>query len=212
MPALSKEWEYPPSINRQIILVRHSFLVIACVLFMRIHSIAQTVDISIVSNPNIEFKFNTVSKLVNGIVFPDAITFNIVAVGTQWDLYAGSVTGTPGVWDNAQYYTSSGNGFPPVNLLEMRVHNLSSTSKISGYVTMQDINTTTLDIIGDHMNAPDPPINCSDAAHTGTNTPGTYVLDPQCYQFKVDLKCTPGIQYRPGVYTLELEFIVAPDL
>ena len=170
------------------------------------------VDISVVSNPNIEFKFNTVQKLTNGIVIPDAITFNIIAIGTNWDLYAGSVTGTVGTWDNAQYYTTSGNGFPPVNILEMRVHNLSSTPQISGYHVMQDISTTTLDIIGNHNFAPDPAVNCSDASHTGTNTPGSYVTDPQCYQFKVDLKCTPGIQYRPGVYTLELEFIVAPDL
>jgi hypothetical protein len=173
---------------------------------------AQSVDISLVSNPNVEFTFNTMNKLVNGIVIPNAITFDVTAVGTRWDLYVGSVTSTASIWDNAQYYTTSGNGLPPVGLLQMRVHNLSNTPRISGYVPIQDVATTNLDIIGNHLSNPDPAVNCSDPVHTGTNTPGSYLADPECYQFRVDLKITPGLNYRPGVYTMEIEFIIAADL
>ena len=173
---------------------------------------AQTVDIILVSNPNVDFTFNTITKLENGIVIPNAVTFNITSVGTNWDLYVGSVTTVPGTWDNAQYYTTSGNGSPPVSLLQMRVHNNSQTSQISGFVPIQDIATSTLDIIGNHVVAPDPSVNCSDPVPTGTNTPGSYVTDPQCYQFRVDLKIVPGMNYRPGVYTLEIEYIIAADL
>lgn len=94
----------------------------------------------------------------------------------------------------------------------MRVHNLSNTPQISGYVPMQNIATSTLDIIGNHLSAPDPAVNCSDLVHVGTNTAGTYAVDPQCYQFRVDLKVVPGIVYRPGLYTLQIEFIIAQDL
>jgi len=172
---------------------------------------AQTVDITLATNPNVEFTFNSVAKLVNGIVIPNAVTVNIEAIGIGWDLYAGAVTTTPGTWDNAQYYTSSGNGQPPVSILQMRVHNLSNTPLISGYAPLQDIATSTLDFIGNHM-AVDADINCSDPSPVGTNAAGSYTTDPQCYQFKVDLKVTPGLTYRPGVYTLQIEFIVAPDL
>ena len=172
---------------------------------------AQTVDIILATNPNVEFTFNSVAKLVNGIVIPNAVTVNIEAIGTGWDLYAGTVTTTPGTWDNAQYYTSSGNGTPPVSILQMRVHNLSNTPLISGYVPMQDVATSTLDIIGNHLGL-DTDINCTDPSPAGTNTAGSYTTDPQCYQFRVDLKLAPGLNYRPGVYTLHLAFIVAPDL
>ena len=173
---------------------------------------AQMVNIDLATSPTADFTFDNIFKLNFGIVLPNAITLNVEAVGTQWDLYVGTVTTIAGMWDNASYYTSTGNGSIPVGILQMRVHNLSNTQQISGYVPLQDIAVSTLDIIGDHLVAPDPTVNCSDLINTGTNTPGTYTVDPQCYQFKVDLKLTPGITYRPGLYTLQIDFIIAEDL
>ena len=173
---------------------------------------AQTVDISIGGSSNVDFTFNTIQKLTTGIVIPNAFTVNVEAIGTNWDLYMGAVTAVAGTWDNAQYYATSGNGAPPVGLLQARVHNLSGTPQISGYVPLQDIAVSTLDIIGNHLSAPDPSVNCGDASPIGTNTPGSYLTDPQCYQFRVDLKVVPGMNYRPGLYTMQIEFIIAPDL
>ena len=173
---------------------------------------SQTVNIDLASSANVDFTFDNIQKITYGIVIPNAITFNIEAVGTQWDLYVGSVTTIAGTWDNAIYYTSTGNGLPPVSMLQMRVHNLSNTQQISGYFAVQDIAVSTLDLIGKHLVAPDPAVNCSDLVPTGTNVAGTYVTDPQCYQFKVDLKIVPGIIYRPGLYTLQIEYIIAEDL
>ena len=173
---------------------------------------AQAVNIDLASSTNVDFTFDNINKLTYGIVLPNAITLNVEAVGTKWDLYVGTVTTIAGTWDNAIYYTSTGNGSIPVGILQMRVHNLSNTPQISGYVPMQNIATSTLDIIGNHLSAPDPAVNCSDLVHVGTNTAGTYAVDPQCYQFRVDLKVVPGIVYRPGLYTLQIEFIIAQDL
>jgi hypothetical protein len=172
----------------------------------------QSVSIDLSSSPIVEFEFNTIQKLTYGIAIPNAAIINIEAVGTQWDLYVGSVTAVAGTWDNSIYYTSSGNGSPPVSLLQLRVHNLSNTPQISGYVPIEDIATSTLDIIGNHLVSPDPAINCADLIPTGTNTAGSYTVDPQCYQFRVDLKVVPGITYRPGLYSLQVEFIIAEDL
>ena len=172
---------------------------------------AQTVDIDLISATNVDFRFDTFYKLTNGIFIANAITFNIEAIGTQWDLYMGSVTSVPGVWDNVQYYGSSGNSAPSVNIVQTRVHNLSGTPQISGFVPLQDIATSTLDIIGNH-NIVDAAVNCSDPSPVGTNTAGSSLSDPQCYQFRVDLRIVPGYTYRPGLYTLQIEFIVAPDL
>ena len=173
---------------------------------------SQTVSIDLAGSSSAEFTFNTFNKLINGIVLPNVFTLNIDATGGQWDLYAGAITTIAGTWDNSTYYTTSGNGVIPVGLLQMRVHNLSNTPLISGYVALQDIATSTLDIIGNHTSAPDPTVNCGDLIPTGTNTPGTYTITPQCYQFKIDLKMVPGLVYRPGLYTMQIEFIIAEDL
>ncbi len=188
-------------------------LLLTLAIFLHGHLLrAQTVSVDLATPANLEFTFNTINKLINGIVIPNAIVLNVEATGGQWDLYVGSVTTIAGTWDNAQYYTTSGNGAPPVNLLQMRVHNLTGTPQISGYVPMQDIATSTLDIIGNHLSAPDPAVNCGDIIPVGTNTPGSYTTDPQCYQFKVDLKMAPGTLYRPGLYTMQIEYIIAEDL
>jgi hypothetical protein len=172
---------------------------------------SQNVSIEIATDPNIQFNFTTIDQLANGIVIPNAITVNIISDSSKWDLYAGAVTTVAGTWENVQYYSASGTSNVPVNILSMRAHNLSNTPLTSGYVIMQDIATSTMDIIGNHM-LTDPSVNCSDLNHTGTNMPGSYLTDPQCYQFRIDLKATPGINYRPGVYTMQIVFIIAEDL
>lgn len=191
-------------------LIRKLILLLLLCHFSKLSS-GQTVNIDLVSATNVDFKFDSFYKLTNGIFLANAITFNVEAIGTQWDLYMGAVTATPGIWDNIQYYGSSGNSAPSVGIVQCRVHNLSSTPLISGFVPLQDIATSTLDIIGNH-NAIDAPINCSDPSPVGTNTSGSYITDPQCYQFRVDLRIVPGYNYRPGLYTLQIEFIIAPDL
>jgi hypothetical protein len=189
------------------------FLFILACLLMNISFLdAQTVSFELKTTPSVDFTFNTIAKYQNGIIIPDVVTLNIVATGTQWDLYAGSITATAGTWDNTQYYCATGDGFPPVDILQVAFRNSSSTSLITGYVPMQDLATTNLNFIGDHNLAPDSPINCTDVNHKGTNTAGTYLTDPQCYQFKVDFRIVPGLNYRAGSYNLTVEIIIAPDL
>ncbi len=187
------------------------FIIIVFVAFFSFSSKAQSVNIDLASASNVDFNFNTFQKLTNGIYIPNAITLNVEAIGTQWDLYMGASTTTAGIWDNVQYYGTSGNGTPAVNMVSLRVHNLRNTSQVSNFTPLQDIATSTLDIIG-HQGAPDPTVNCSDANPTGTNTPGSYATDPSCYQFRVDLRITPGLNYRPGLYSLQILFIIAQDL
>lgn len=173
---------------------------------------AQSVSFEFKANPGAEFIFNTITKYINGIVIPNVVTLDVVAIGTQWDLYVGTTTTTAGIWDNVQYYSSTGNGFPSVGLLQVAVRNASNTSQITGYIPLQDIATTALDIIGNHLNAPDPPVRCTDLIHQGTNTAGAYTSDPQCYQFSIDFRIVPGLNYIAGLYSLQVDFIIARDL
>lgn len=191
--------------------IRKILLLFTLICFSSTVTNAQVVDIDLISANNVDFTFDSFYKLTNGIFIANAITFNVSAIGTQWDLYMGTNTTIPGVWDNIQYYGTSGNGAPSVGIVQCRVHNLSSTPLISGFVPLQDLATSTLDIIG-NRNAIDLPVNCSDASPTGTNTAGSSLADPNCYQFRVDLRIVPGLNYRPGLYSLQIEFIIAADL
>jgi hypothetical protein len=175
-------------------------------------SFGQGVAFELKSNPSVDFTFNTIEKYTKGITIRDAVILDVVANGTQWDMYVGSVTSAAGTWDNVQYYSATGDGAPPVGLLQVQFRNSSSTPLITGFVPMQDLSTSTLDIIGNHNSAPDPPVNCADASHKGTNTAGTYVTDPQCYRFKVDFRIVPGLSYRAGLYNAEVDIIIARDL
>lgn len=192
--------------------IKRAALLIAFSLLTIFTLSAQSVSFELITNPSVEFTFNTINKYQNGIIIPSVVTLNVVTTGTQWDLYVGTSTAAAGVWDNIQYYSSTGDGSPPVGLLQIAFRNTSNTPQISGYVPLQDIATTTLDVIGNHNTAPDPAINCNDVVHQGTNTAGTYLTDPQCYQFKVDFRIVPGTTYRAGVYTLRVDIILAQDL
>ena len=65
-------------------------------------------------------------------------------------------------------------------------------------------------MIGSSAN--DPAVTCADIIPLGTNQPGDYSSDPGCYRFKVDLKLVPGLTYRPGFYSLRVDFILIEDL
>src|SRR5689334_838418 len=94
---------------------------------------AQSVNFEFVTRPSIEFTFNTMAKYQNGIVIPAAVILNVVATGTNWDMYVGTTTTAAGVWDNVQYYSSTGDGAPSVGLLQIAFRNTSNTSQITGY-------------------------------------------------------------------------------
>lgn len=170
---------------------------------------AQNYNFALKSTPEIDFTFNTIEKCVTGIIIPRALTLNVQAPG-EWDLYIGTVTTTAGAWNVTTYYSTSGPPSVPVGIIQARVYNTASTQTSgSGFFPLTDILTPTY-IIGSSLN--DPLINCSDPNPAGTNAPGDYSSDPGCYRFNVDLRIVPGLNYRPGLYTLRIDYIVIEDL
>ena len=186
------------------------FLALGLCLLLSFKSNGQSLTFESKSSPDIEFNFNTIEKYINGIIVPHALELNINAIGSEWDLYIGATTTTAGSFNVINSYSTTGLTPPPVSLIQARVYNSSNTPVSgSGFIPLTDI-ATPLYIIGSAAN--DPAVGCADAVPTGTNTPGTYVLDPECYKLKVDLKLVPGLNYRPGLYTLRIDFIIIEDL
>jgi hypothetical protein len=153
----------------------------------------------------VDFVFNTVQKYQSGLLAMNAITLRITATGTNWDLYLGAETDVAGSWDVVTTYGLNGD-VPDVEMLKVRFRNTANTSQEATFFDLTDIGTPVY-IIGSAI--ADPSINCPD---TGTNTPGSYLTDPQCYQFNVDLQITPGFTLRPGLYKLNIKYVIVEDL
>lgn len=136
----------------------------------------------------------------------NAVTLRIVADGVNWNLYAGAITDIPGMWNEVTTYTPQGEQ-PQTNILQLKFRNQANTSQITDFFPLTDISTPVY-LIGSE-NPGDPSVNCPGQ---GTNTPGNYLTEPQCFRFNVDMKITPGFNLRPGLYNLIIEYVIVEDL
>ena len=186
--------------------LKHLFLFFVLILVYPANNMAQSLSFSLKTSPNILFDFNTVQKYLVGITQMNVCELNIDAVGTQWDLYVGATTAVAGEWDVSSYYSSNGT-IPTTDMVELRFRNVAQTAQVPGFFTLQDILSPTY-IIGSAI-SPDVAVNCPGL---GTNTPGSYVANPQCYRFNVDMKITPGLDKRAGLYSLRIDYVLVPDL
>jgi hypothetical protein len=169
------------------------------------HTDAQSLSFAIKTSPNISFDFNTIQKYSTGITFMNACQLNVVAVGTEWDLYVGATTTLAGYWDVTSTYSSTGN-LPTVDMVKVRLRNTSNTPSILTYFDLKDIMAPTY-LIGTLL--ADPTINCPASE---TNTAGSYLTSPGCYKFIVDLKIIPGLTFKAGLYSLRIDYIIIEDL
>lgn len=166
---------------------------------------SQSLSFEATTNGDVGFVFNTIQKYQSGLVAMNAMTLRITAEGVEWDLYVGAETDVAGNWNVITNYGATGD-IPVVELLKVRFRNTANTSQESTFFDLTDINTPVY-IIGSA--AADPSINCPG---TGTNTPGSYLTDPQCFQFNVDLQLTPDFSLKPGLYELIIKYIIVEDL
>lgn len=181
-------------------------IILVLILLYPSKNMAQSVSFSVKTSPNLSFDFNTIQKYIAGITQINVCELNLVAVGTQWDLYVGATTAIAGQWDVNTFYSSNGT-IPTTDMVELRFRNLAQTSKLAGFFTLQNILSPNY-IIGSAIN-PDVSLNCP---NMGTNTPGSYLTNPQCYRFNVDMKITPGLGNRPGLYSLRIDYVLVADL
>jgi len=183
-------------------------LFLLCTLFFHLTtSKAQSVSFALKTSPSNSFVFDTFDKYKYGITQANFLNLKVEAVGTEWDLYIGSSTITSGYFDINTLYSTSGSSALPISILQARVHNTSNTTSTgTSFFNLTDISTPTY-LIGSA--ADDATITCGTA---GTNVAGSYTTQPQCYNFKVDIKASPGLTYRPGSYSLRIDFYIVQDL
>lgn len=148
--------------------------------------------------------FNTIEKYQNGLVHQNFSQLNIDADMT-WDLYVGALSSEAGVWDEEHRYSDSGTT-PDVSLLQLQVRNANSTSQVSGFFPIQDINNPVYIIGSSVLDASEP------CGAIGSNSAGDYTTEPGCFQFNLDMLIKPGIGYRPGLYKLTVVYTLMENL
>lgn len=182
-------------------------LVIILTTLSTLNIFSQSVSFGITAaSSNLSFDFNTIQKYQTGITFYNAYELLVDVSGTQWDLYVGVTTASAGIFDVTTTYSTAGTP-PPVSILEIQFRNSYNTSLMSGFFPLTDISSPTY-IIGTSA-APDLTIPCP---NVGANVAGSYISNPGCYKFNVDLRINPGFNYTPGLYTLRIDYVLIQDL
>src|SRR4051812_18787810 len=98
----------PSASGGHIGISAHLHIILFAVLLYSFSTHAQGVEFELKTSPTVDFTFNTIQKYQNGIIIHDAVVLDVVAAGTQWDMYIGTSTSAAGTFDNVQYYSNIG--------------------------------------------------------------------------------------------------------
>lgn len=180
--------------------------VVCVLLFLSQFMAAQELRFELKQNENLNFLFNTIQKYQTGITLMNATTLNVVSENQIWNLFVFARTQTPGEWDLVGSPYSTQGQHPPIDILELRFDNTFNTAQINDFMPLQEEGNPVY-IIGS-PNA-DPAVDCPGQ---GTNTPGSYFVQPGCFRFTVHIRIRPGFELQPGLYTLEIVYNLMEDL
>lgn len=151
-------------------------------------------DLTLATDPNVEFTFNTIPSYVNGIIKPNVTELRVEST-VPWDLYVQAETAN---WSQLQAFSSAGTSTIPSTLLEVRVIDGAGSSALTDFTALTD---TRLDIVG------------TVAAGDGVAA-GSYLTTPDSHFFRVDYRIIPTLtaQYQAGYYGLNVIYTLAEDL
>ena len=151
-------------------------------------------DLTLATDPNVEFTFNTIPSYVNGIIKPNVTELKVEST-VPWDLYVQAETPE---WAQLQPFSSAGTPIIPSTLLEVRVIDGAGNSALQNFTNLTD---TRLDIVGT--------VGASDGIAAGS-----FLTTPETHFFRVDYRIIPTLtaQYQAGFYGLNVIYTLAEDL
>ncbi len=151
-------------------------------------------DLTLATDPNVEFTFNTIPSYVNGIIKPNVTELRVEST-VPWDLYVQAETTN---WAQLQAFSSAGTSTIPSTLLEVRVIDGAGSSALNNFTSLTDAR---LDIVGT--------VGAGDGVAAGS-----YLTTPDSHFFRVDYRIIPTLtaQYQAGYYGLNVIYTLAEDL
>lgn len=105
-------------------------------------------------------------------------------------------------WETLGTYGTGPANPPEIDILEVRISNICATSPIDGsFASYFTSHGDVQDIISDLL----PRTNAGSCA-LNVNGPGNYMANYNEYTFQVDVRIRPSLDFKPGVYQLNLKF------
>lgn len=162
-------------------------------------------DLTLVTDPNLDFVFSTIPQYQNGITKTNATELRVEST-VAWDLAVNAETAT---WENFETYSSAGTAAILSDIIGIRAIDAAGNSLIDGggvantYFSLTG--TDQLPIIGDVTGTVD--------AGDIPGAPGSYLSTPDTHQFRIDYRLSPGLDtYTAGYYGINLIYTLAEDL
>lgn len=193
-----------PRKEKDISLKTCKLVLLVLLFFFSVSSFAQNFQFALKTAPTVNFIFNTIDKYQNGLIQYNYLQLRIETDRT-WDLHVGASTSVQGEWDEDLRYSNTGTT-PPIGLLELRLRNAQNTSQQDDFFPIRDVNDPVYIIGSANLDAE------TGCGNEGANAAGSYLTNPGCYLFNLDLKIKPGITYRPGLYRMEIVFTLYENL
>lgn len=169
----------------------------------------------ITNNPNVEFSFDSFSKINSGIEINGSSIIRVKAVNNpsmtcKWSLimyvYNTGGSAAPNEWTTLTNYGAISGIVPKLDLIEVKVTNACATPANSGqWQTFVPVNGASLPIINDIvLNAPG---SCSSSQPT--NSEGSYLTNYAEYSFTIDYRLYPGLGMKAGRYNLKIVYCLS---
>lgn len=162
-------------------------------------------DLTLVTDPNLDFVFSTIPQYQNGITKTNATELRVEST-VAWDLTVNAETDT---WEAFEAYSQAGSAAIPSSIIAVRAIDAAGNSLIDGggaaNVFFPLTDTDQLPIIGDVTGTVD--------VGDFPGAAGTYLTSPDTHQFRVDYRLSPGLDtYTAGYYGINLIYTLAEDL
>jgi hypothetical protein len=158
-------------------------------------------DLTLVTNPNLDFVFSTIPQYQNGITKTNATELRVEAT-VAWDL---TVNAETAAWEAFEAYSQAGNAVVPSSIISVRAIDAGLTSLIPTFTSLVDAEQTA--IIGG------PTGDTGESIPDVPGAPGSYLTSPSTHQFRVDYRLSPGLEtYTAGYYGINLVYTLAEDL
>ncbi len=178
---------FASQVNAQVLPDDNEFVYVAM-------DLQGVLDLTLATDPIVEFTFNTIPSYVNGIIKPNVTELRVEST-VPWDLYVQAETVN---WAQLQAFSSAGTSTVPSTLLEVRVIDGAGSSALSNFTALPN---TRLNIVGT--------VGAGDGIAAGT-----YLTTPDSHFFRVDYRIVPTLtaQYQAGFYGLNVIYTLAEDL
>jgi len=171
--------------------------------------------------------FNNFSDYLGGITVNNAAQIRVSVLDQpvpdplcSWNLTIVADNGgvaPPTEWEELISYSTGASPKAPISLLEIRVRNSCGTSLINGNWQPFPLGTHAdiLEIIRPLVVTPPPPLGtivpAGSPCPSEVNGPGEYLTNYDQYNFNIDIRVVPNFTYNPGIYQLNLRFILSEN-